>query len=133
MKTFTTAILSLVAISSALPTSSMEARAEGAVDVQVCTGENYTGECTTISAAFNECQVLPGPYLNNVGSLKPAAGAFCRITYTAATCTLHGDAFIDPTPGAPDLHHFDDPATGANIDAGSSLSSFLCQECTGCS
>jgi uncharacterized protein involved in propanediol utilization len=80
MKSFTAAIMSLVAITSALPTSTLEARTDGAVDVQVCTGENYTGECTTISAVYNQCNVLPEPFFNNVGSLKPAAGALCRIT-----------------------------------------------------
>jgi thiamine biosynthesis lipoprotein ApbE len=54
------------------------------------------------------------------------------VSSTADTCTLHGDAFIDPTPGAPDLHHFLDPATGQVIDAGSQMTSFLCQQCTTC-
>jgi hypothetical protein len=80
MKSFTTAILSLVAMTSAFPTSTLKSRTDGAVDVKVCTGENYTGECTTISAVYNQCNVLPAPYFKNVGSLKPAVGAFCRIT-----------------------------------------------------
>ncbi|KAF2191387.1 hypothetical protein K469DRAFT_656235 [Zopfia rhizophila CBS 207.26] len=132
MKTFAAAtLLSLFAVSTALPTEKVEARTPG--NVKICTGANYTGECITVSAPFNQCQKLSAPYLENVGSFKPDAGAFCRITYTADSCTPHGDAFIDPTPGAPDLHHFDDPATGQNIDAGSKMTSFLCQECTGCS
>jgi hypothetical protein len=50
---------------------------------------------------------------------------------TADTCTLHGDAFIFPTPGAPTLHHFEN-AEGEIVDAGSQITSFLCQECTAC-
>ena len=52
---------------------------------------------------------------------------------SAETCTSHGDAFVDPTPGAPTLRHFTSPATGEVIDAGSQITSLYCQECTACS
>jgi hypothetical protein len=50
-------------------------------NVLLCTGANYTGECTTInSQPFNKCQQIPAPYFKNLGSIKPDAGAYCRIT-----------------------------------------------------
>ncbi|KAF2111750.1 hypothetical protein BDV96DRAFT_602799 [Lophiotrema nucula] len=128
MKTFTIALAALTAITSAAPT--LETRTPGSV--LICTGENYTGECERLQVPFNTCQQLAAPYRNNVGSFRPDVGAYCRITYTAEKCTTHGDAFVEPTPGAPTLHHFDDPATGTNMDAGSNMTSFLCQECTNC-
>jgi hypothetical protein len=130
MKTISLALIaSLLSLASALPTD-LKTRATG--QVVICTGENSTGTCEAQQVEFNECIQLKAPYLNNVGSFSVAPGAFCRITYTADECTLHGDAFINPTPGAPTLHHFDDPATGANIDAGSTMTSFKCQQCTTC-
>ncbi|KAF2268024.1 hypothetical protein CC78DRAFT_565808 [Lojkania enalia] len=132
MKTFAATFVPFIIAVSALPTSNIQAHIPG--DILVCTGENYTGDCTTLSGLpFNECQPLPEPYFKNVGSFKPEAGAFCRITYTADSCTPHGDAFIWPTDGAPNLHQFDDPATGETTNAGSRMTSFLCQQCTGCS
>ncbi|KAF2244312.1 hypothetical protein BU26DRAFT_522981 [Trematosphaeria pertusa] len=131
MQTFIAAtIIALIASTTAAPTQNLAARAPG--DVTICTGENYTGECTTLSVPFYDCYHLEAPYLNNVGSFKVDAGAYCRITYTAENCTMHGDAFIWPDTNAPTLHHFDDPATQENIDAGSTMTSFLCQECTNC-
>ncbi|KAF2727166.1 hypothetical protein EJ04DRAFT_147953 [Polyplosphaeria fusca] len=127
MKTFVFAIVSFLAVASAAP---LEARADSAV--LVCTEANWGGECETIPVTWNQCAQLPSKFLKNVGSLKPSTGQFCRVTYTADTCTTHGDAFIDPTPGAPDLHHFEDPATQEVIDAGSKITSLLCQQCTGC-
>ncbi|KAF2712198.1 hypothetical protein K504DRAFT_531334 [Pleomassaria siparia CBS 279.74] len=132
MKSFTAVFLSVVAFTSALPTTIIDARAEDQATATVCQGENFTGDCIDIPANYNQCVVLPEGYINNTGSFKVAPGAFCRITYTADTCSLHGDAFVYPTPGAPTLHHFDDPATGTQIDAGSTFTSFLCQQCSGC-
>ncbi|KAF2473290.1 uncharacterized protein BDR25DRAFT_302244 [Lindgomyces ingoldianus] len=130
MKTFAFAsFLSLLTLNSAAPTQ-VESRTPG--NVLICTGEDYTGTCETISAPFYTCQKLEAPYFKNVGSFRPDAGAYCRITYTADSCTTHGDAFIWPDSGAPNLHHWDDVATGQNIDAGSMMTSFLCQECSGC-
>lgn len=50
---------------------------------------------------------------------------------TADTCTPHGDAFVYPDTGAPDLHNFVD-ANGQTVDAGSQATSFVCQECDTC-
>lgn len=75
MKTFAIALASLITLNSALPATS---QAPG--DVLICTGENYTGDCETLSVPFNACQILSAPFTNNVGSFKPAPGAFCRIT-----------------------------------------------------
>ncbi|KAH7139235.1 hypothetical protein B0J11DRAFT_38597 [Dendryphion nanum] len=130
MKTSATPFLLFAPLIAALPTANLAVRAPG--DVLICTGENYTGDCQTLSVPYNTCQTLSAPFYKNVGSIKPDAGAFCRITYSAETCTSHGDAFIDPTPGAPTLRHFTN-VNGEVIDAGSQITSFLCQECTACS
>lgn len=50
---------------------------------------------------------------------------------SADTCTLHGDAFINPTPAAPTLHQFVN-VDGVVVDAGSSITSLLCQGCSTC-
>ncbi|ORY17753.1 hypothetical protein BCR34DRAFT_596628 [Clohesyomyces aquaticus] len=119
-------VLSLLALTSASPTR----RTPG--NVTICTEANYAGTCETISVPFNDCQQLAAPYFKNVGSFKVDAGAYCRITYTADTCTMHGDSFIFPDTNAPDLRHWDDPATGTIIDAGAGFTSFKCQMCTNC-
>jgi hypothetical protein len=49
---------------------------------------------------------------------------------TADTCTPHGDAFVD-SAGAPDLHAFE-TVSGEVVDAGSQITSFLCQQCDNC-
>ncbi|PSN71884.1 hypothetical protein BS50DRAFT_583508 [Corynespora cassiicola Philippines] len=100
-------------------------------DVQLCTGPNYTGECVAIEVADNQCQQLPQQFLRNLGSFRPEGGVLCRLTYTADTCTPHGDAFVYPDTGAPDLHNFVD-ANGQTVDAGSQATSFVCQECDTC-
>ncbi|KAF2678450.1 hypothetical protein K458DRAFT_317008 [Lentithecium fluviatile CBS 122367] len=121
-----TTLIAFIGLATALP---LDARAPG--DVTFCTGENYTGECTTLSVPFYECQKVPAEFAGNVGSFKVDAGAYCRITYTADTCTPHGDAFIWPDTNAPTLHHYVD-VQGNVVDAGASLTSFLCQVCTAC-
>ncbi|KAF1942782.1 hypothetical protein EJ02DRAFT_488350 [Clathrospora elynae] len=106
-------------------------------NVLICIGENYQYGCTIFVVPLNitnaKCQHLAPPYFHNVGSFKPSVGSFCRITYTRDSCTAHGDAFVNPTPGAPTMHtNFTDPADGENVDVGSMMSSFLCQECLNC-
>ena len=49
---------------------------------------------------------------------------------TADSCTPHGDAFVQ-YPGVTDLYSYTD-VNGNMIDAGNSMTSFLCQECTAC-
>jgi hypothetical protein len=78
MKTFISAVLSLAALASALPSKSLEARTPGSVTF--CTGTNLSGDCFTTQVPFNECQQLPPPYYKNLGSMKVDVGALCRIT-----------------------------------------------------
>ncbi|KAF2198352.1 hypothetical protein GQ43DRAFT_164724 [Delitschia confertaspora ATCC 74209] len=137
MKTFTlaaiTTLLSIIsALPTAIPTNNTTNQTTTTGDVLICTGANYASTCETLHVPFNKCVLLEEPFAKNVGSIKPASGQFCRITYTAPTCTNHGDAFIDPTPGVADLHHFNDPATGTVMDAGSQITSLLCQKCSSC-
>ena len=102
------------------------------LSVQVCTGENYIGDCKTLYVAPDTCQQLPGLFRKNIGSFKPGPKTLCRITYTADTCTMHGDAFVDPE-GVATLHtDFTDPATGEEEDVGNLMTSFLCQPCSTC-
>ncbi|KAF2016087.1 hypothetical protein BU24DRAFT_193328 [Aaosphaeria arxii CBS 175.79] len=131
MKNFAAAILAIVPLIAAAPACPAPAP-EVTGNVRICTGENYTGTCISVEAPNNQCQQLSDPYLKNVGSFKVSPGWQCRITYSAETCTLHGDAFIQPTPSAPNLHEFNNPATGETVDAGNQITSYLCQECTAC-
>ena len=125
--------LSLLTLVSALPANNNLSRRQTSSpsSVQICTGENYTGNCETLIVAPETCYTIPDIYKGNVGSLLPEPGLLCRITYTQDTCSLHGDAFVDNT-GAPDLHHFVDPSTGDVVDAGAELKAFLCQPCSAC-
>ncbi|KAF2808501.1 uncharacterized protein BDZ99DRAFT_56983 [Mytilinidion resinicola] len=121
------ALAALLTLAAALPTESKRATPGG---VKFCTGENSTSDCEYAVYDYNTCHTLAAPYYKNVGSIVVDSGAFCRITYTAESCTLHGDAFINP-PGEATLHHFTD-AEGVVVDAGAAITSFLCQECTSC-
>lgn len=78
MLSTTTTLALLTSLLSLAAGKPIEARTPG--NVLLCTGENYTGECTTISAPFNECVQLEAPFAKNLGSVKPDAGALCRLT-----------------------------------------------------
>jgi hypothetical protein len=70
--------LNILTLTSSAVLPNIAARAPGAV--LICTGENYTGTCTTVSVPFNECQTLIAPFFKDVGSFKPDTGTLCRIT-----------------------------------------------------
>ncbi|OCK79283.1 hypothetical protein K432DRAFT_383206 [Lepidopterella palustris CBS 459.81] len=130
-----TTLAAILSVASALPTTGttsanpLAKRTPGSI--YMCTGSNWTGHCSYAVYTFNTCHILTAPFYKNIGSFGPDAGALCRITYTADTCTTHGDAFVQ-TPGVSDLYDFADPATGKNIDAGVAMTSFYCQECSSC-
>jgi hypothetical protein len=48
--------------------------------VTICTGANYSGNCTYQVVSFNQCNILQAPYFKSVGTFAPDAGALCRIT-----------------------------------------------------
>ncbi|KAF2496118.1 hypothetical protein BU16DRAFT_526642 [Lophium mytilinum] len=123
------AIAALITLTTALPTESK--RAGAGVTFYVLENFNNTGAHDHEVYDYNTCHNVPVALYGNVGSVAVDPGAYCRITYTADECTLHGDAFVYP-PGETNLHQFKDPASGNVVDAGKLITSFLCQECTSC-
>ena len=69
-------VIALVGLASALPFQA----STSTTTVALCTGENYTGECTSLTVPFNACQPVPPAFAGNVGSFEVADGAYCRIT-----------------------------------------------------
>jgi hypothetical protein len=76
MKTCAAAILSLLALAAARP-SNVRPRD---TTVKFCTGEDYTGDCTSLTITPDECTAVPEGYVNNTGSFIPDHGVLCRIT-----------------------------------------------------
>lgn len=121
-----TLLASILVCSSAKP---IERRDPG--DVLLCTGENYTGDCLTINFPFNECTELPALVYKNLGSLKVAPFAYCRLTFTMDTCRPTGDLLIFPETTVATLHNLPYGEQGV-IDAGSTATTILCQRCDAC-
>lgn len=71
----TATIIAFFGLAAAIP---LESRAPG--DVTLCSEADYAGDCVSLSVPFNECQKVPASLVDNVGSMKVDAGAFCRIT-----------------------------------------------------
>ncbi|KAF9740312.1 hypothetical protein PMIN06_011280 [Paraphaeosphaeria minitans] len=116
MQLIATTLLALIGAASAAPAHNI--RAPGNITITFYPEANLGGEPTVVSnVASNQCQQVPEGV--TVGSAKIAPGALCRLTYSAPTCTLHGDVFVFPDTPAEDL-------------TSETVTSFLCQTCTGC-
>jgi hypothetical protein len=80
MKSFTAAaIISLIAAVSALPAAQTTPHGP-TTEVTLCTDQDYQGTCTTETAILDVCHQLSAPYYHNLGSMKVASGALCRLT-----------------------------------------------------
>jgi hypothetical protein len=80
MKSFTAAaIISLIAAVSALP-AAQTTPTGSTTEVTFCTDQDYQGTCTTETVIFDVCHQIPAPYHHNLGSMKVASGALCRLT-----------------------------------------------------
>lgn len=78
------------------------------------------------------CGVLDIPLGLFVGKVERKCGLMMWCGYsTADTCTMHGDVFIFPDEPVADLRRYT-TVTGRVVDAGSTVTSLLCQECNGC-
>ncbi|KAF2144205.1 uncharacterized protein K452DRAFT_285447 [Aplosporella prunicola CBS 121167] len=124
--TIAAAILPLVAMTVAAP-APFTKRTPGSVTL--CTGPDHTGDCLTRTFDdWEQCHTLTGdlaPFYHNLGTFAPDAGALCRVTNTAESCTTHGDLFVENPEGANLLD-----VNG--VDYGSTATSFLCQRCNSC-
>ncbi|KAF2444701.1 hypothetical protein P171DRAFT_484795 [Karstenula rhodostoma CBS 690.94] len=111
-----TTLLALLGAASAAPARNIQAR--DGISITLYPEANYTGEPTVVSDVVrNKCQQVPEDV--TVGSVKVSSGAFCRLTYSEPTCSLHGDVFVFLDTPAEDL-------------TGETVTSFLCQTCTEC-
>ncbi|GME53119.1 allantoate permease [Neofusicoccum parvum] len=111
-------ILRRLATSPSDANETLQKRTPG--NIYICTGANWTGTCGSKVQPFDTCIKLTAPYYHNIGSFGPDAGALCRITYTAESCTTHGDLFAQ-YPGIADLYNYN------GVDVGHSITSWLCQ------
>lgn len=77
-------LIAFFGLAAAIP---LESRAPG--DVILCSEANLTGDCVSLSVPFNACQKVPASLVDNVGSMKVDAGAFCRITLYVTLLNVH--------------------------------------------
>ncbi|KAF1978310.1 hypothetical protein BU23DRAFT_595538 [Bimuria novae-zelandiae CBS 107.79] len=116
MQLAATTLLALIGAASALPSNILQAR--DGITITFYPEANFAGEPVSIPNVPNaECQQVPEGV--TVGSVQVESGALCRLTYSATTCTTHGDVFVFPDTPADDLTN-------------ETVTSYLCQTCTGC-
>jgi hypothetical protein len=92
-------ILSILTLTSALP-SPQKGPAPLAINVELCTGENYTGDCDVLVIGQGVCVTLPAPFYKNTGSLIPYGDFYCRLTwYVNASSPAKSHKVYSAAPG----------------------------------